>query len=136
MAGVPAKKHSFLNIESPMIRQPFSPVSSTVSSRENMANNATDELNIQSRKLQKTTALKNVPFTTPSKTAASIVVDEENRTPKAMPIPVPTTPSVVSIPMKMAMTTAPPLSVPSGCDLVVQEIEYSFEEIRAGFVLS
>ncbi|KAF7813304.1 65-kDa microtubule-associated protein 3-like [Senna tora] len=123
IAGVPVRKHLFQNIEieSPLMRQPFSPISSTVSSRANMGNNAGYEGNTQSEKLQKTTALENVPFTTPSKTATTT---EENRTPKA-------------IPMNMAMTPAPPppLSVPFGCDLVVQEIEYSFEERRAGFVL-
>ncbi|XP_054788068.1 65-kDa microtubule-associated protein 3 isoform X2 [Prosopis cineraria] len=119
-AGVPGKKHSLLDIKSPMMRQPFCPISSTtVSSKANMA----DELSIQSEKLQKAITIKNVPFTTPSKTAAATIEeDEENKTPKVLPIPIPTTPSSV-------------VSVPFGCDLVIQEIEYSFEERRAGFAL-
>ncbi|RDX78761.1 65-kDa microtubule-associated protein 3, partial [Mucuna pruriens] len=147
IAGVPVKKYSFgagsQVTESPLTRQPFSPIaSSNVSSKANMAN-ATDEHLKQSEKLQKTAPLNSVPFTTPSKTTT--VVDEENRTPKAMPIPVPATPSTVSVPMNMAMTPLPssvlkninlnstPASVPyGGCDLV-QEIEYSFEEKRLAF---
>ncbi|KAI9111994.1 hypothetical protein K1719_016890 [Acacia pycnantha] len=137
-AGVTEKNHSLLDIKSPMMRQPFCPISSTtLSSRANMEG----ELSIQSEKLQKAKALKNVPFTTPSKIATTTVEDDEenNKTPKILPIPVPTTPSsVVSVSMKLAMTPAlppPSLSFPFGCDSVVQEIEYSFEERRAGFGL-
>ncbi|KAK7391785.1 hypothetical protein VNO78_20206 [Psophocarpus tetragonolobus] len=152
IAGVPVKKHSFGGagtqiIESPLIRQPFSPISSnSVSSKANVTN-ATDELNMnkQSEKLQKTLSFNNVPFTTPSKTGT--VIDEENRTPKTMPIPVPATPSTVSVPMNMAMTPLPssilkninlnstPTSVPYGNDMV-QEIEYSFEEKRLSYMLA
>ncbi|KAG8640722.1 65-kDa microtubule-associated protein 3 isoform X2 [Manihot esculenta] len=73
--------------------------------------------------------------TTPLKT---YIPDEENRTPKVMPIPVPTTPATLSIPMQTAMTPAPPPPVPCGAapaEEVPDEIEYSFEERRAGFVL-
>ncbi|KAL1341930.1 hypothetical protein HN51_028506 [Arachis hypogaea] len=135
IAGVPVKKYSFgagstRDIEPPpLARQPFSPITSKVSSNTNMANSK-DELNIQSEKLQKTISLNNMPFSTPSKTAA-IVVDDENRTPKAMPIPVPSTPSTVSVPMKMVMTPAPAF----GGGELVRDIEYSFEERRLGFVL-
>lgn len=77
-------------------------------------------------------AEKNVPFITPLKVAATMVEDDEEniKTPKVLPIPIPTTPSsVVSDSMKMSKT-------PFGCcDSVVQETEYSFEERRAGFVL-
>lgn len=149
VAGIPVKKHSFgagsaHGIESPLTRQPFSPISSNVSSKANVGN-VGNELNTESEKLQKTKPVNNVPFTTPSKTAT--VVDEENRTPKAMPIPVPATPSTVSVPMSMATTPVPssvlmnvgmtpaPLSAPFGGDLV-QEIEYSFEERRLGFMLA
>lgn len=76
-------------------------------------------------------------FTTPSKT--NTLVDEENRTPKAMPIPVPSTPSTVSVPMQTAITPAHALApIPYGTTQVeetAEEIEYSFEERRAGFVL-
>ncbi|XP_061353537.1 65-kDa microtubule-associated protein 3-like isoform X1 [Gastrolobium bilobum] len=134
IAGVPMKKHSFgagsvRDIESPLTRQPLSPISLTISSKMNVTN-AADELNIQNEKLQKTLALNNLGFTTPSKTAT--MVDEENRTPKTRPIPVPTTPLTVSMPMNMSMTPAPS-SVPFGGDFV-QDFEYSFEERRLGFV--
>ena len=157
VAGIPVKKHSFgagsvrdieppsplkkhslgagsvrdIEPPSPLKRQPFSPISSTLSSKANMTN-ATDH-DMHGEKLQKAIAFNNVPFTTPSKTAASMV-DEENRTPKTTAIPVPTTPLTMSVPMHMAMTPAPAF-VPFVGDLV-QEIEYSFEERRAGFVLA
>ncbi|KAJ1431351.1 Microtubule associated protein [Sesbania bispinosa] len=141
IAGIPMRKYSLgagnvRDIESPLTRKPFSPISSTVSSKENVAKGA-DELNIQNEKLQKTLAVNNLTFitsSTSSKTAT--VVDEENRTPKAMPIPVSTTPLTVSIPMNMNMSMTPaPSSVPFGGDMV-KEIEYSFEERRLGFLLA
>lgn len=113
------------DIESPSTRQPFTTISSTISSQENVGN-ATVELNMQKLKLQKTLAVNNLPFTTTSKTDTT--VDEEIRTPKAMPTSSSdTTPMTVPIPMNMAMTPAP-----FGGELV-QEIEYSFEEKRLGF---
>ena len=52
-----------------------------------------------------------------------------------MPIPVPSTPSTISVPMLTAMTPAPPPApVPYNAN-PVEETEYSFEERRAGFVL-
>ncbi|QCE07558.1 65-kDa microtubule-associated protein 3-like [Vigna unguiculata] len=150
IAGVPVKKHSFgagtSIIESPLTRQPFSPISSNnVASKANVAN-STDDYK-PGEKLQRTLSLNNVPFTTPSKTATSLV-DEENRTPKTMPIPFPATPSTVSVPMSMAMTPVPSsiikninlnstlttTAVPYGNDLV-QEIEYSFEEKRLAYMM-
>ncbi|KAG4919625.1 hypothetical protein JHK82_057051 [Glycine max] len=147
IAGAPVKKHSFgagtQIIESPLIRQPFSPISSnSVSSKANVAN-ATDELSKQNEKLQRTVSLNNGPFTTPSKTVPT-VVDEENRTPN---IPAPATPSTVSVPMNMAMTPVPssilknvslnstPISVPYGNNDLVQEVEYSFEEKRLSYYM-
>ncbi|TKY45050.1 65-kDa microtubule-associated protein 3 [Spatholobus suberectus] len=130
IAGVPMKKYS-IGAGVPLTRQPFSPISLTVSSKANVEV-AADDLNTQNVKLQKTLAVSNFPSIPNSKTTT--VVDEENRTPKAMPIYVPTTPLKVSIPMNMSMTPAPS-SVPYGGDLV-QEIEYSFEERRLGFVLA
>jgi len=108
--------------------------------------NSTDDYK-PGEKLQRTLSLNNVPFTTPSKTATSLV-DEENRTPKTMPIPFPATPSTVSVPMSMAMTPVPSsiikninlnstlttTAVPYGNDLV-QEIEYSFEEKRLAYMM-
>ncbi|XP_016204138.1 65-kDa microtubule-associated protein 3-like isoform X1 [Arachis ipaensis] len=74
---------SVRKIDSPSARQPFSPISSTESSKANSAS-TTDELKMQqTEELVKTLTLYNMPFTSPSKT--STVVDEENKTPKAMP---------------------------------------------------
>jgi protein regulator of cytokinesis 1 len=75
------------DIKSPLTRQPFSTISSTISSQENVEN-VTAESNMLKQKLQKTLAINNFPFTTTTTTSkAETVVDEENRTPKAMPIP-------------------------------------------------
>ncbi|KAB2635746.1 65-kDa microtubule-associated protein 3-like [Pyrus ussuriensis x Pyrus communis] len=119
VAGLYIKKHSFgapnpFEVETPTIRKPFSPISVPVS--------------IPS---------ENVAFgTTPLKPRT--VADEENKTPKVMPIFTPTTPSTVLVPMQTTMTPAPPPPVPFATNLVQEipeEIEYSFEERRAGFVL-
>ncbi|OIV90712.1 hypothetical protein TanjilG_15098 [Lupinus angustifolius] len=136
IVGVPVKKHSFgagsaRDIET-LSRQPFSPISSNASSKVNIGN-AKDELKMQSEKLQRTISLNNAPFSTPSKTTPT--VDEENRTPKTMPIPVPATPLTVSVPMNMVVTPAAPSSVSFRGDLV-QEIEYSFEERRLAYMLA
>ncbi|KAL5081092.1 hypothetical protein RYX36_009513 [Vicia faba] len=133
IADIPKRKYTFgtgivRDIESPLTRQPFTTISSTVSSQENVES-ASVELNMQKLKLQETLAINNFPFTSTSKT--DTVVDEESRTPKAMPIPSShSTPMTVPIPMNMAMT--PP---PFGGELV-PEIEYSFEEKRLGFLLA
>lgn len=132
IGDIPTRKYTFgtgivQDIKSPLSRQPFTTISSTVSSQENVEN-ATVELNMQKLKLHKTLAVNNLTFTTTSKT--DTMVDEESRTPKAMPIPSShTTPMTVPIPMNITMTPAP-----FGGELV-QEIEYSFEEKRLGFVL-
>lgn len=144
VAGIPIKKHSFgaanvREVESPMMRIPFSPISSTASSKANITN-LSDDLNLaHSEALLKTLPSNNLQFTTPSKTTLpTYVADEENKTPKAMPIPVPVTPSTVSIPMQTAMTPAHPpvfFGTNTTVEEIPDEIEYSFEEIRAGFVL-
>lgn len=146
VAGLPVKKHSFgsnasvREVESPMVRIPFSPISSTTSSKANNTTNLSDDMNLTHGEatLQKTLSTNNMQFTTPTKTATTSMADDENKTPKTMPIPVPATPLTVSIPMQTAMTPAPP-PVSFGTKVVEdlpEEIEYSFEEIRAGFVLS
>lgn len=151
IAGIPAKKHSLgaasaYELESPLTRQPFSPLSSNnVSSKANVANAANEHI-MQSEKFPKTMALNNVPFVSPCK--AMTVTDQENKTPKAMPIPIPPTPSTVSIPMNMAVTPVPssvsmnvavtpvPSSATVGCNVIsVQEIEYSFEERRLAYYM-
>lgn len=142
VAGIPVRNHSFgaREAESPMKRKPFSPISSTTSSKTNLTNFSEDPNILHNDTIQKALPANNMPFTTPSKVTA-LVAEEENMpfaTPKVMPIPVPATPLTVSVPMQTAMTPAPPQSVPYASNLVeenAEEIEYSFEERRAGFVL-
>ncbi|KAL5570031.1 hypothetical protein UlMin_026606 [Ulmus minor] len=130
------RNHSFgaREPESPMLRKPFSPISSTKSSKSNLTTYFSEDQNIASE----TTLQKTLPFTTPIKTTTT-VSDEENKTPKAIPNPVvPSTPSTVSIPMQTAMTPANPSIryASNKMEDIPEEIEYSFEERRAGFVLS
>nr|XP_027110444.1 65-kDa microtubule-associated protein 3-like [Coffea arabica]XP_027110445.1 65-kDa microtubule-associated protein 3-like [Coffea arabica] len=134
IAGLPVKKSSFG--ESPMVRKPFSPISSTDSSKSNATNILEDLSRKHNDMLQKTLSSNNASFTTPSKIISA--VEEENRTPKAKTIPVPATPATVSVPMQTAVTPALFAAPPSNSkpvDDIPEEIEYSFEERRAGFVL-
>lgn len=116
-------------LESPLVRKPFSPISSMVSSKTNITNTLEDN----GETLQKMQPV-NFPYTTPSKTTS--LVDEENRTPKAMCIAAMTPASTVSVPMQTAMTPAP-LIIPFGKPVqeISEEIEQSFEEKRLAFVL-
>ena len=86
--------------------------------------------------LQKMLPTNDLSYTTPLKTIS--LVDEENRTPKAMPIPVPSTPSTVSVPMQTTMTPAPPIpfATTKSVEEIPEEIEQSFEERRLAFLLS
>ncbi|KAK4385071.1 microtubule-associated protein 3 [Sesamum angolense] len=150
LAGLPINQHSFnlqnaREIESPIIRKPFSPISSTDSSKSS-ATNILEALNRKHNEmLPKTITSDSTPFSTPSKTVP--IADVENRTPQAMAI-IPSTPSTISIPMQMAITPAPAqmpitpapiqkalIPAPTALKSVDEEIEYSFEEKRAGFVL-
>ncbi|XVF09710.1 hypothetical protein REPUB_Repub07fG0118800 [Reevesia pubescens] len=137
IADIPVGKHSFSAVnanepESPLVRKPFSPISSTVSSKANMKNMLEDN----GETLQKTLPTNDLSYATPLKTTS--LVDEENRTPKAMAIPVPSTPSTVSVPMQTAMTPAPaiPFTSSKPVEEIPEEIELSFEERRLAFVLS
>lgn len=140
VAGLPLKKHSLDAVmasepDSPMIRKPFSPVSPAVSTKLSLANVMDNAAVRQDEPLQKIFSSNNNVFSTPLKTTT--LNDDENRTPKVMAIPIPSTPSTVSIPMQTAATPAL-VSLPLGANLVkeiAEEIEYSFEERRAGFVL-
>lgn len=106
-------------------RKPLSPVSSAYSSKANAAANIQVQSVTHNVVLPRTPSNK-TPVVTPEKTISSV---NENKTPKTMPIPMPTTPVTVSVAMQTAMTPAPPF-VPHRA----QEIEYSFEERRAGAV--
>lgn len=139
VAGLPLKKHSLdaamaSEPDSPMIRKPFSPVSPAISTKVSLTNVMDNTSVRQDEPLQKIFSSTNNVFSTPLKTTT--MNGEEFRTPKVMANPVPTTPSTISIPMQ---TSTPALvSLPLGANLVkeiAEEIEYSFEERRAGFVL-
>lgn len=110
----PSKATSAQEIEAPVIRKPFSPVTTNFLDLNNLHKEAS---------------------ITPSK--QTYVRDEENRTPKSMRIPVPTTPSTVSLPMQTSTTPAfdSVLFGSAGTKEVEEENEYSFEERRAGFVV-
>uniref|UniRef100_A0A803MTQ9 Uncharacterized protein n=1 Tax=Chenopodium quinoa TaxID=63459 RepID=A0A803MTQ9_CHEQI len=122
--------------EPAVVRRPFSPISSTASTRAHE-----DFYDDDNNAMQQQTAFQKETsqqiFTTPSKNIPA--EDEENWTPK-MHIPEPATPSTASAPMHTSMTPAP-LHQPDfhdGDKLVEEtdeEVEYSFEERRAGFVL-
>ncbi|XP_021280136.1 65-kDa microtubule-associated protein 4 [Herrania umbratica] len=122
--------------ESPAVRKPLSPVSFAVNSNANIVNFTEDQKKVKNG--QRLNPGCQTPTGVPAK--PTLIGDDENRTPKAMPIPMPTTPSTVSAPMLMAMTPATPATL--GAYKVenvlerVQQVEYSFEELRAGFVLS
>lgn len=128
--------------ESAVVRRPFSPISSTASTRahedfcddENIAENNTMHQQIVSKN-----DTSQQIYNTPSKIIPS--AGEENCTPKVMHISAPTTtPSTVSAPMHTSMTPAP-LRQPdfheadNFVEVIDEEVEYSFEERRAGFVL-
>lgn len=111
------RNHSFgsnYEPESPMMRKPFAPISLPA---------------------------ENGTFTTPLKSTNVQEEDNNTKTPKVMLSFVPTTPQTVSVPMQTAVTPAPPPPPPIPFaanvveEVVPEEIEYSFEEIRAGFVL-
>ncbi|GMN43064.1 hypothetical protein TIFTF001_012255 [Ficus carica] len=111
------KRSSQFQGHSPVIRKPFSPVSSRALSKANIANPLEDcnerpqkERAIMQRKLVSINEYDHEPFwKTPKK---PIFVGDENRTPSTMPIP---------------MLNTPPSTPPT-------PIEYSFEEVRAGFI--
>ncbi|XP_041989636.1 65-kDa microtubule-associated protein 3-like isoform X1 [Salvia splendens] len=146
LAGLPASQHSLnlLNgreIESSMTRKPFSPISSTDSSRSNATNILGDLKQKHNDMMPKMlTSNNSTPFSTPSKMISAAEV--ENRMPQVMATPVPSTPSTLSIPMHLALT---PMQNPlpsstlqmaiTPAKSVNEEIEYSFEEKRARFVL-
>ncbi|CAM8997913.1 unnamed protein product [Rhodiola kirilowii] len=142
IAGLPVKKHSFSDVNAPETdmleekRKPFSPISSIASSKESNMSNMVEDLNRPptfSEALHKT-ALNNsnAPVSTPYKGA--LVTDLENRNPMVIP---PYTPKTMAVPMLTANTPAPPHNTSiKVVDVGQEEIEYSFEERRLGFMIS
>ncbi|CAM8987654.1 unnamed protein product [Rhodiola kirilowii] len=141
IAGLPVKKHSFSDVNAPETdmleekRKPFSPISSIASSKESNMSNMLEDLNRPptfSEALHKT-ALNNsnAPVSTPYKGA--LVTDIENRNPMVIPY----TPKTMAVPMLTANTPAPPHNTSiKVVDVGQEEIEYSFEERRLGFMIS
>ncbi|KAL0339361.1 UNVERIFIED_CONTAM: microtubule-associated protein 3 [Sesamum angustifolium] len=107
------------------LRKALSPLSSLSS---NIISCNFQDQNIKSGDFQDTYIVCKTPAAaiTPTK---NVSTHDENRTPKTMPIPVPATPPTVSAAMQTATTPFTPAIRVAG------EVEYSFEEKRAGFVL-
>ncbi|XP_058008331.1 65-kDa microtubule-associated protein 3 isoform X1 [Hevea brasiliensis] len=110
-----------------LIRKPLSPIPVTMSSQANIANFPADKAGLQDTFTKK-------PLGTPTKSISG--GDEENGTPKTLPILVPTTPTTTSASMLMALTPTTPYvsSAAIIAKKVVKQNEYSFEELRAGFI--
>ncbi|KAM1063525.1 hypothetical protein TB2_027205 [Malus domestica] len=127
----PTSAAKALEMESPLIRKPLSPVYSEVSSMANIANYFEGQKKQQETNIQVSHLFSEKPIMTPSK-PKNVGDDAENRTPKTKPIPVPPTPSTISVHMLTAMTPATPFT--SGdykIEKADQRLEYSFEEVRA-----
>ncbi|XP_010536523.1 PREDICTED: 65-kDa microtubule-associated protein 3 isoform X2 [Tarenaya hassleriana] len=146
IAGIPTRKlsiNSYDQLQSPLVRKPFSPISTAVASKANITAPPNPKIN-REPPLQKTLippTNDNTPFTTPLKNSSKTLLEEEKHTPKNVPvIPVPCTPATVSVPMQTAVTPAPiPLHAstpfPARLGEEPEEVEYSFEERRLGFVV-
>ncbi|KAK8559444.1 hypothetical protein V6N13_026867 [Hibiscus sabdariffa] len=142
---IPFRKHSsgVMNaneLESPLVRKPFSPMSSTVSSKASSITNMVED---NGETIQKMLPANDLSYATPLKRMS--LADEENRTPKvSVPMQTAMTPvSTVPVPMQMAMTPAPPIpfststtTATNAVQEIPEEIEQSFEERRFAFVRS
>ncbi|KAM7275802.1 hypothetical protein ACFE04_017668 [Oxalis oulophora] len=129
---IPLKKKSSnvakpCEMKSPQSRRPLSPVLSG-SSIANIANSLDHKKRTENDTIQKTPPKANFNHG-----------DEENRTPtKMQPFSVvPSTPKTISVPMLMAATPATPHSrlCAKTNENVMERVEYSFEEARAGFMI-
>ncbi|CAL1379757.1 unnamed protein product [Linum trigynum] len=140
IAGLPMKAQSFgtANGREPemLLRKPFSPISSTTSSKANYVEEPVRVAHGESAFKKNDQLFMTPPKTTT--TTAAYLAEEENRTPRLLPVSA-MTPSTVSVPMQTAMTPAAPVHFggfkSAGEEAVAEEIEYSFEERRAGFAL-
>ncbi|GFQ05001.1 65-kda microtubule-associated protein 3 [Phtheirospermum japonicum] len=139
MAGRLPFKHSPNVVNETEQRKPFTPISTTNPSKKSNATNIFKDPNKKhDDTLHKTLVRNNTPSTPPPKTIYR--ADEENITPKTTGINLYSTPSTVFVPMQTALT--PPISTQTATmptftiiKSVEEEIEYSFEEKRAGFVM-
>ncbi|KAF7153693.1 hypothetical protein RHSIM_Rhsim01G0147600 [Rhododendron simsii] len=130
ICGIQSKKHTYNGSKAhDTVRKPLSPVNSSFISKSN-ASNIQDPNTLQNEASQKTLPTYKTPVASPAKVIASIEEDEV-KTPRTMPIPPPTTPpTTVSVAMHTVTTPATPCVPCYG-----EEVEYSFEERRAGFIL-
>ncbi|XP_045796022.1 65-kDa microtubule-associated protein 3-like [Trifolium pratense] len=120
-----------IGIQSPITRKPLSPVSSTVLSKANINSQEPRKIKNVATKpmLQKSEKLIGTP---PSKPFIADDDDEkENKTPKNTRSSVPTTPLTVP----MFTVTTPDTLTSKAATKIASSLEYSFEELRAGFVL-
>lgn len=125
IAGLPVKKLSFNNLHAPCEvemppRRPFAPL-------------------VPVNSIPSTPSQPNIMFTPSILSTPSLPrnndVEEENRTPKLMPISTPETPVTVPASMQMATTPAPTCLVYEAAvtKAPLEEMEYSFEERRLAF---
>ena len=119
-----------IEILSSLTRKPLSPLSPAVLSTTNISNLQEDHSKLQNvATQQKSQMLTATAPSRPYKAGA-----EENMTPKNMTLPMPTTP-LTSIPMLTATTPDTVYSGTTASSKTSQSFEYSFEEVRAGFML-
>lgn len=130
ICGIQSKKHTYnASNAHDTVRKPLSPVNSSFISKSN-ASNIQDPNTLQNEASQKTLPTYKTPVASPAKVIASIEEDVV-QTPRTMPIPPPMTPpTTVSVAMHTVTTPATPCVPCYG-----EEVEYSFEERRAGFIL-
>ncbi|XP_057757870.1 65-kDa microtubule-associated protein 4-like [Arachis stenosperma] len=126
-----------IGFQSPLIRKPLSPISSSFMSKANIPTNFEED----HRKSEMHLKSQMLTSTSPSKPI--LVGDEDNLIPKNIGLAVPTTP-LTSVPMLLTANTPDTPSATmcsnSGSNVArkiaqAQPFEYSFEELRAGFVL-
>jgi len=120
-----------IEILSSLTRKPLSPLSPAALSSSNISNLQQDLSKLQNVATQQKSQILTAT-TSPSR--AYIAGAEENMTPKNMTLPVPTTP-LTSVPMLTSTTPDTVYSGATASSKTTQSFEYSFEEVRAGFIL-
>lgn len=117
-----------IEILSSLTRKPLSPLSPAALSSSNISKLQQDRSKLQNVETQQKSQI--LTATTPP-SRAYVAGAEENMTPKNLTLPVPTTPLTM-------LTATTPDTVYSGATAsskTIQSFEYSFEEVRAGFML-
>ncbi|TKY65604.1 65-kDa microtubule-associated protein 3 [Spatholobus suberectus] len=122
-----------VEIQSSLTRKPLSPVSPSVLSKANISNFQEDLRKLQNVGTQAIQQKSQMLTETPP-SRLYIAGDEENMTPNNMTLPMPTTP-LTSVPMLTATTPDSVYSASAAASKTSQSFDYSFEEVRAGFML-